>query len=217
LKNINILFDLDGTLIDSTTAILESFEVAYSNMKMLKPNDEDIKSQIGYPLDDMFRSLGVDESSVDKFIHHYKMHYREINQQKTTLLPKAKETLEMAYKIGNLAVVTTKTSKYSIELLKHLEIYHYFDVFIGRDDVDNPKPNKEPILKALDKMGNNYTSWMIGDTCLDMISASSANINSIGVTCGYGSLEKLQSCTNIIKDSAFEAVEEILLHISNNK
>ncbi len=217
MKNINILFDLDGTLIDSTTAILESFEVAYSNMKMLKPNDEDIKSQIGYPLDDMFRSLGVDESSVDKFIHHYKMHYREINQQKTTLLPKAKETLEMAYKIGNLAVVTTKTSKYSIELLKHLEIYHYFDVFIGRDDVDNPKPNKEPILKALDKMGNNYTSWMIGDTCLDMISASSANINSIGVTCGYGSLEKLQSCTNIIKDSAFEAVEEILLHISNNK
>ena len=217
MKNINILFDLDGTLIDSTTAILESFEVAYSNMKMIKPNDEDIKSQIGYPLDDMFRSLGVDESSVDKFVYHYKMHYREINQQKTTLLPKAKETLEMAYKIGNLAVVTTKTSKYSIELLKHLEIYHYFDVFIGRDDVDNPKPHKEPILKALNKMGNNYTSWMIGDTCLDMISASSANINSIGVTCGYGSLEKLQSCTNIIKDSAFEAVEEILLHISNNK
>ena len=217
MKKINILFDLDGTLIDSTTAILESFEIAYKNMNEIKPNDEDIKAQIGYPLDDMFRSLGVKEEKVENFVYNYKSHYREINQQKTTLLPLAKETLQKAYKIANLGVVTTKTSKYSIELLKHLEIFHYFDVFIGRDDVDNPKPHKEPIIKALDKMGNNYTSWMIGDTCLDMISASSANINSIGVTCGYGSLEKLQSCTDIIKNNSFEAVEEILLHISNNK
>ncbi len=217
MKNINILFDLDGTLIDSTDAILESFSVAYASMKEDKPNDEDIKSQIGYPLDIMFSSLGVKEDVVDDFVYHYKMHYRKINQQKTTLLPQAKESLEEAYKIANLAVVTTKTSKYSIELLKYLEIYDYFDIFIGRDDVENPKPHKEPIIKALKGLNNNYPSWMIGDTCLDMLSAKSANINSIGVTCGYGSLKQLQSCTDTIKNSTFKAVEEIVLHISNNK
>ena len=66
-------------------------------------------------------------------------------------------------------------------------------------------------------MGNSYTSWMIGDTCLDIISANNANINSIGVTSGYSSLEKLQNCANIIKENTFEAVNEIVLHTIKNK
>jgi len=54
-----ILFDLDGTLIDSTDAILEGFEVAYDTFGEISPDDEEIKSLIGYPLDVMFERLGI--------------------------------------------------------------------------------------------------------------------------------------------------------------
>jgi len=54
-----ILFDLDGTLIDSTDAILESFEVAYDTSGDTVLDSEDIKSLIGYPLDIMFEKLGI--------------------------------------------------------------------------------------------------------------------------------------------------------------
>ncbi|MBN2825913.1 MAG: HAD family hydrolase [Campylobacterales bacterium] len=211
MKKINILFDLDGTLIDSTDAILESFGVAYHNMHYPKPHDNLIKAQIGHPLDDMFRTLGANESEVEAFVHHYKMHYRKINQAMTTLLPNAKEAVEKAHKAANLAVVTTKTSKYSIELLKHLGIFHYFDTFVGRDDVEFPKPHPQPILKALSTLNNQYPSWMIGDTCMDLQSAKAANIDAIGVECGYVTVEELKKCGNIIKSDALEAVKAILL------
>lgn len=210
MKNINILFDLDGTLIDSTDAILESFGVAYASMQYNKPHDDLIKAQIGHPLDDMFRTLGAKEEDLNQLVFNYKMHYREINQAMTTLLPHAIEAVEEASKIANLAVVTTKTSKYSIELLKHLGIFEYFDAFIGRDDVEHPKPHPQPILKALKLLDNDCPSWMIGDTCMDMESAKAANINAVGVECGYISRYELEKCTNLIKTNALEAVRAIV-------
>jgi phosphoglycolate phosphatase len=210
MKKINILFDLDGTLIDSTHAILESFGVAYQNMNQNKPDDELIKAQIGHPLEDMFVTLGVDRNEVEAFVYHYKMHYRKINQAMTTLLPYAKEAIEEAHRVAHLAVVTTKTSQYAIELLKHLGVFDYFDAFVGRDDVEFPKPHPEPILKALKALDNGYSSWMIGDTCMDMQSAKAANINAIGVECGYVSLEELKKCSTIIKSDALEAVNVVI-------
>jgi len=210
MKKINILFDLDGTLIDSTRAILESFGIAYQNMNQSKPDDKLIKAQIGHPLEDMFVTLGVDEKEVEAFVHHYKMHYRKINQAMTTLMPHAKEAIEKAHKVANLAVVTTKTSQYSIELLRHLNVFDYFDVFVGRDDVKFPKPHPEPILKALKALDNGYSSWMIGDTCMDIQSAKAAKINAIGVECGYVPLEELKKCGNIIKSNALEAVNVVV-------
>lgn len=210
MKTINILFDLDGTLIDSTDAILESFGVAYKSMNYKKPHDDLIKAQIGHPLDDMFRTLGAPNEDINDLVYNYKMHYREINQAMTTLLPFAKEAVEEAYKVANLAVVTTKTSKYSIELLKHLGIFHYFDAFVGRDDVEHPKPHPEPITKALALLDNDCPSWMIGDTCMDMQSAKAANINAVGVECGYIARHELEKCSSIIKSNALEAVREIV-------
>jgi len=210
MKKINILFDLDGTLIDSTDAILESFGVAYRAMAYAKPQDSLIKAQIGHPLDDMFRMLGAKEEDVEDFVTNYKKHYRQINQAMTTLLPQAKEAVEEAYRVANLAVVTTKTSQYSIELLKHLGIFEYFDAFVGRDDVEYPKPHPEPVLKALKLLNNSYPSWMIGDTCMDMQSAKASNIEAIAVTCGYLEREELQKCSTIIKTNALEAVREIV-------
>jgi phosphoglycolate phosphatase len=205
-----ILFDLDGTLIDSTEAILESFGVAFKTFGQAVPEDKLIEAEIGHPLDVMFPTLGVPTEEVDAYVHAYKMHYREISCAKTVLLPEAKEAVELAAKYATLGVVTTKTAKYSIELLEHMGLMSYFDVLIGREDVINPKPNPEPIQKALAKLPSDTSEiWMIGDTCMDMLAAKAANVGSVGVTCGYGTVASLEKCTDNIYQNALEAVRFI--------
>jgi len=208
-----ILFDLDGTVIDSTEAILESFAVSYKEFNTHKPTDEKIKALIGHPLDDMYRSLGVVEGEVDAYVNSYKKHYRIISREKTFLIDGAKEAIEYAALHARLGVVTTKTARYSKELLEHFEILHHFEVLIGREDVENPKPHAEPILKALNSMNVQISnSYMIGDTRLDLLSAKNAGIKSVCVTTGYDSREILQMHmhNNHVKDSLKEAIVHIL-------
>jgi phosphoglycolate phosphatase len=201
------LFDLDGTLIDSTEAILESFAVAFQRFEGDIPSDTRIKAEIGHPLDMMFATLGVEEENIRDHVAAYKEHYRKISCEKTVLLDEAREAVELASRHAVLGVVTTKTAKYSIELLEHMGLMHYFDVLIGREDVTHPKPDPEPIHKALSKLPSVTTNiWMIGDTQMDMLAAKAAKIDCVGLTCGYGSFESLESCTDNIFENALDAV-----------
>jgi len=205
-----ILFDLDGTLIDSTEAILESFAIAFETFQDEIPADNLIKAEIGHPLDAMFIALGVEKERVWDYVHAYKMHYHKISCAKTLLLPEAREAVELASKHATLGVVTTKTAKYSVELLEHMGLMSYFEVLIGREDVEYPKPHPEPIQKALLKLPTVTDNiWMIGDTCMDMMSAKSANVGSVAVTCGYGSVESLSKCSENMYQNALQAVQFI--------
>ncbi|MDA3945979.1 MAG: HAD family hydrolase [Helicobacteraceae bacterium] len=205
-----ILFDLDGTLIDSTEAILESFHNSFDVHKHPYPEDKTIKALIGYPLDVMYRELGIEESKVWDFVTTYKEYYRVISTQKTMLLPYAREAVEEAAKFARLGIVTTKTGKYSRVLMEHFELMHHFEVLIGREDVENPKPHAEPILKAMQKMSvTEENCWIIGDTRLDIGSANNAGIKSIGVLSGYDNAEQLKTLTDIIEENALEAVKRL--------
>lgn len=213
-KRMIILFDLDGTLIDSTEAILESFYHSFDAHGYPKQHNEHIKALIGYPLDIMYKELGVEEGDILKYVSTYKEYYREISTQKTELLKNAKEAVEVASKFATLGIVTTKTGIYSKILMEHFEIMHHFEVLIGREDVENPKPHAEPILKALEKLDiKNREIWMIGDTKLDLIAAKSANVNSIGVLSGYDNFETLKKFTDVITNDALEAA----LYLKNRK
>ncbi len=205
-----ILFDLDGTLIDSTEAILESFHNSFDIHKHPHPSDEAIKALIGHPLDAMYFDLGIEKERIWDFVKTYKEHYRVISTQKTVLLDYAIEAIEEAQKIARLGVVTTKTGEYSCELLKHFGVMDAFEVLIGREHVENPKPHSEPIDKAITMMKSNKEEcWMIGDTRLDIASAQSAGIKSVAVTSGYDKREQLLTLTDIIEENALEAVRYI--------
>ena len=211
-KNITILFDLDGTLIDSTEAILESFYYAFEKQNYnFSGDDEEIKSHIGYPLDVMFANLGIEQDKVVDFVNSYKDNYRKISEEKTILLDFAKEAVVEASKFAKLAVVTTKTTIYSIPLLKNLGIFEYFEVIIGHQEVQNPKPDPEPIEVALKKMKivPSKDVFMIGDTKLDLIAANRANVSSCGVLCGYGYKKELCCYTPYVTTNALEAVNLI--------
>jgi phosphoglycolate phosphatase len=211
-KDLIILFDLDGTLIDSTDAILESFYFAFKDQNFdFTGNDQNIKDEIGYPLDVMFATLGVNKEDVWNFVDSYKLHYRKISKEKTTLLPNAKEAVINASKIARLGVVTTKTTRYSIPLLENFGLLEYFETIIGRQEVENPKPHPEPILNALKNMNEigHTNTYMIGDTKLDLIAAQKANIKSVGVLCGYGKEVNLREYTSLIATNSLEAIKLI--------
>ena len=209
-----ILFDLDGTLIDSTEAILESFHNSFKTHNHVHPSDEEITALIGYPLDIMYENLGVHQDLVCNFVTTYKEHYREISTKKTVLLESAREAVIKASKFATLGIVTTKTGKYSRVLMEHFELMEYFDVLIGREDVENPKPHAEPILRALEELDTQGREiWMIGDTKLDLISAKNAGIKSIGVLSGYDDFLTLKEFSSVILNDALRAVE----HLENRK
>jgi phosphoglycolate phosphatase len=218
LKQTIILFDLDGTLLDSTEAILLCFEDSYADFGEKAPKREKIKSLIGHPLDFMYEHLGVEKNRVLDFVDRYKFYYRKRSKEMTHFLPNAKESIIEAAKFARLGVVTTKTGSYSIELLKHMGVMGYFEVLIGRENVTHPKPHPEPILKALHQMDvtNCNGIWMVGDTCLDMVSGKDAGVQTIGVSCGYGTLEQLQRCTSVIKSDTKSAILHIKKHLTTN-
>lgn len=208
-----ILFDLDGTLIDSTPAILNGFYHSFEVMGIdFKGGDEAIIKQIGYPLDVMYKNLGVEESRIEEAVNTYKDKYKLISKQQTTLLSDAVAAIDLAGTFARLGIVTTKTTKLSIDLLEHLAVMDCFEAIVGRQEVVNPKPHPEPIFKILDMMDVSHQThdiWMIGDTKLDLIASQKAGISSVGVLCGYGNKEDLEPHSPNIVENTFQAVELI--------
>jgi len=204
-----ILFDLDGTLIDSTEAIVLSFFDVYDKFGFKKPKPEAIKRLIGHTLEDMFLSLGIEDNRVIKeSVLSYKEFYRQRALEMTTLLPGASEAIKTASKIADLGIVTTKTGRYSKDLLEHFGVMSSFKTLIGREHVTHPKPHPEPIQKALEKINKDSKNcWMIGDTKLDLICAKRAGVKSVAVLSGYGKKDELQKYTDTIFSSSLEAVK----------
>ncbi|HEB8330891.1 TPA: HAD family hydrolase [Campylobacter jejuni] len=208
--NKTILFDLDGTLIDSTDAILNSFQGAFKALVLTSKNNEEIKNLIGYPLEQMFRMLYPDKVNLSKeFVLAYREIYAQIYLEQTTLLPKAKEALELGSEIADLGIVTTKGGKFTPILLDYLGVKKFFKTLITLEDVTNPKPSSEPIILALKRLNKTQeNAYMIGDTILDIQAAISANITPLALTCGYGNENELKAHSMVFLN-AYEAVNYI--------
>lgn len=204
-----ILFDLDGTLIDSTEAILESFyHSLHTHNEKIEVSEHEITSSIGHPLSVMFERVGIEK--IDEHIQTYKEHYRKISCAKTILLPHAKEAIEAAAAFARLGIVTTKTAQYSRELMEHFGVMDHFEVLIGFESVQNLKPHPEPILTALNQMNHKSERvWMIGDTRLDMEASQRAGIHGIGVLSGYDTHEQLAKYDFAVHQHALDAVRHI--------
>lgn len=144
-----------------------------------------------------------------EFVLAYREIYAQIYLEQTTLLPKAKEALELGSEIADLGIVTTKGGKFTPILLDYLRVKKFFKTLITLEDVTNPKPSSEPIilaLKGLNKTQEN--AYMIGDTILDIQAAISANITPLALTCGYGNENELKAHSMVFLN-VYEAVNYI--------
>jgi pyrophosphatase PpaX len=181
-KNITtVLFDLDGTLIDTNELIISSFLHTLNYYYPGQYGREDVLPFIGPSLLESF--LTIDENKVDEMIQRYRTH----NLANHDLLVKefdgvfetVKKLKENGFKLG---IVSTKMSSTVKKGLKLTHLDEFFEVIIAMDDVENVKPHPEPIEKALKLLQSNpQETIMVGDNYHDILGAKNAGTLSAGV------------------------------------
>lgn len=208
-----VVFDLDGTLIDTPRGIVETFTATLNSMNKKTCAADVIKGTIGLPLEKAFAQLlacELDAPEVLDAVKQYQSLFKEI------VLPKAQELIFPGVVDGLtllkskgylLAVATSKVFISAEMLLKAAELWNYFDLVVGADHVDHPKPHPEMgelVMKKLDTVATN--TIMIGDTTHDMLMAKDSGMHSIGVTYGIHDREKLSSAMPTFVVDTFDHV-----------
>lgn len=197
---LTVIFDLDGTLIDTPRGIVETFTASLKSMGVESIDAAAIKATIGLPLGKAFSLLlGVcaDDDQVTLGIKQYQTLFKEI------VLPKAQELIFSGVKEGleslksqnfTLAVATSKVYVSAEALLKAAGLWDYFDLVVGADHVVQPKPHPEMGHLVMSKLGVLAEhSVMVGDTTHDVLMAKGAGMRSIAVTYGIHDFKTLQS------------------------
>jgi len=177
-----MLFDLDGTILDTNELIIRSF---IESLQGYVPHDfgrEHIIPSMGEPLvDQLKRFSGLEE--VSKLVDAY----REVNLRLHDELVKpfeyVNEVISNLHESGvHIGVVTTKMRLTTERGLKYCGLFDYIDAIVTIDDVDHPKPHPEPVNKAIELLSANpKTTLMVGDSIVDMQSGYAAGTIPVGV------------------------------------
>ncbi|MEQ6378377.1 pyrophosphatase PpaX [Bacillaceae bacterium S4-13-56] len=176
-----LLFDLDGTLIDTNELIISSFAHTLDQYAPGKYEREDILAFMGPPLKDTF--IQVDPNRVEEMIETYRAHNLEHHDQLVIPFPGVVDTMkslkEKGYKLG---IVTTKMRR-TVEMgLIITGLEGLFDTVITLDDVKKAKPDPEPIYKALDALDSiPEETIMVGDNYHDIEAGKNAGTKTAGV------------------------------------
>lgn len=176
-----ILFDFDGTLIDTNELIYHSFDYTFKKFGYSFTKEEILQFN-GPPLRETFSQLNPDLA--EEMIRTYRIHNAQHHEAYVKLFPNVKETLEVLREKGfELGVVTAKMREGVKQGMEITGIESYFDTIVTIDDVENPKPHPEPVIKALNKLNAEAdTAIMIGDNYHDIIAGNKAGTKTAGVS-----------------------------------
>jgi pyrophosphatase PpaX len=204
-----ILFDLDGTLVDSGAIILASFRHATRTVLRREIPDHDLLAAVGGPgLREQMEAL--DRERVEELIDVYSAHNVGLHDDLQPCVG-ILDALEILHEEGRtLAVVTAKrrtTLALAFEVLPELE--RFFEVTIGAEDTERHKPHPEPLLAALAKLGSDASGAVyVGDSPFDVQAAKAAGIGSIAVT--WGRIHSRERLEREEPDAVVDDVEELL-------
>jgi pyrophosphatase PpaX len=176
-----VLFDLDGTLIDTNELIISSFLHTFEHYYPNQYKREDVLPFLGPTLRETFETL--DASKVDDMIATYRTynlaHHDTLVTEFPTVLETVKVLKETGYKVG---IVTTKLSDVVMKGLKLTKLDSYFDVIVALDHVKKAKPDPEPIIKALEQLSSKpEEAIMVGDNYHDILAGKNAGTQTAGV------------------------------------
>ncbi|MFI1799398.1 HAD family hydrolase [Streptomyces sp. NPDC020379] len=193
-----VVFDLDGTLVDTPRAIVETFTAAFAAMDLAAPDPSAVRATIGLPLEQAFSKLmgiSLDDDRVAEGVRQYQRLFREIILPRAgeLLFPGVDEGLRSLREKGLvLAVATSKFYASADALLTAAGLRDLFAVVIGADQVSRPKPDPESGHAVMEKLQvAAEQTVMVGDTTHDLLMAKAAGMRSIAVTYGIHSLEEL--------------------------
>ena len=183
-----LIFDLDGTLVDSKKDLTASVNYIRNRFELPVLTEEEIARFIGNgALMLIRRALGskASEPNVQEGLQLFLSYYRAHMLDSTVLYPGVVETLHRLTDC-KLAVLTNKPVHFSCAMLDGLGIYKRFAVVYGGNSFDHKKPDPVGVYQILsDTKGQRERTWMIGDSAVDVLTGRNAGVQTCGVTYGY--------------------------------
>ncbi|MBL8694818.1 MAG: HAD-IA family hydrolase [Planctomycetes bacterium] len=203
----SLLFDLDGTLIDSARDISASVNHTRKHFGFAPLSGQEVLAAIGDGVVTLLqRTVPIEGEEPVKV---YREHHREHCLDTTVLYPGVAEMLaELSARKVALAVVTNKPTEFTIRILDALGVLQYFRACVGGDTAAGKKPKPGPVLRALENLGRApWDALMVGDSPGDIVAGQSAGTASCAVGWGFRSLELLAAAR---PDHVIHRVEDLL-------
>ena len=186
-----VIFDLDGTLVDTPKVIVATALEALRGRPWAMPEPQAIRATIGLPLTVAFSGLlGLPEASaeVEDVVQEYRRLWRAnvIPRSAELLYPGVAEGLQLLRDLRlRLAVATSKARIGAVTQLEAAGIAKHFEVIAGYDSVERPKPDPQMALHVLEQLGAApQRSVVVGDTTHDLLMAHGAGVRAVAVTYG---------------------------------
>lgn len=178
-----ILYDLDGTLINTNEIIIESFkEVFKVHFPNQIPDRDRILTFIGPTLQQTFSQYTSSDALIEEMIVTYRTFYKKYEVGNHELYEDVVSVLkELKVKGYNLGILTSKFVEAAWPSYTHYKLDEIFDSFTGLDDVKYPKPHKNAVETALSHFPNHKGAIMIGDNQGDILAGKNAGIYGVGV------------------------------------
>ena len=185
-----VLFDLDGTLIDTAPDMHLALSILLKEEEMkLVPYDK-VRSQVSNGVLGIFSVAFTDDPGLesDRYERYLDI-YESVLGQECMLFNNANKLLDSLDSRGiDFGVVTNKSSRFTIPLLEKYNLLERMQTLVCGDEVKKRKPDPEPLIKALDKTARSYVQnnvYYVGDAEKDIAAAKAANFRSIACTYGY--------------------------------
>jgi phosphoglycolate phosphatase len=182
-----VLWDLDGTLLDSKLSIRETMNTVLAERGLPPFTRDELEVLIGRPLRDILSAKTSDLAAIEAMTHRYRAAYNESGWVTVRVAEGLEGLLLRLRGEGVLhAVVTSKGQRETEVLLADLGIAHLFDAIVGDDDVRPLKPDPAPVREALALLGGVPAgrAVMVGDTVFDVGAARGAGVACVGVLWG---------------------------------
>ena len=200
-----ILFDLDGTLTDSSPGIMNSIVYALKKYNISVENTDDLRRFLGPPLHESFRDFyGFDDEKSMEAVGFYREYFSTKGLLENEVYSGIREMLEDLKDNGKkLILATSKPQPFTDRIMEYFDLAKYFE-FIAGSNMDGTRSKKaEVIAYALESCGITGKSnvVMVGDREHDIIGAKTVGIDSIGVEYGYGDYDEFSDAgaTYIVK------------------
>ena len=188
-----VLFDLDGTLIDSIELILGSMRYAFVKCESPAPSNDEWLTGVGIPLRTMFQRYASEDPEIDRLIAAYREHQLANHDSLVRCYDEVPQTLAALEAAGHpLAVVTSKGDVLAKRGLELVGIADYFDTIVSCDSCTRHKPHPEPVLTALSRLGYApHEALFVGDSVHDIEAGNAAGVESVAALWGPFSREQL--------------------------
>lgn len=188
-----VVFDWDGTIMDSTARIVSAMQISAKNVGLPIPTAEAVKGIIGLGLAECFNILFPAAHSHDAIAKEYRYQYVDGDKTPSPVFDGVEEVLTELKAKGYILAVATGKSRQGLDRVLHESgLDKFFDYTIGADEVENAKPEPDMLNVLMAKTSTKPNEVvMIGDTHFDLEMAQKARLASIGVSFGAQPVEKL--------------------------